>query len=135
MPTVTTWYQENHVIISRVEGEATLQDITAVDAEVVARIRQGSKVTPLVHFILDMRAMTKIPVNLVEIRRALTHLKEPALGWTVVAGMSPVIRFVAGMITQMAGVRFRMVPTLEEAVSFLISQDESLADLKTEVHS
>jgi hypothetical protein len=135
MPTKTTWYQENHVIISRVEGETTLQDIIDVDAEVVARIRQGAKVTPLVHFILDMRAMTKIPVNLVEIRRALTHLKEPALGWTVVAGMSPVIRFVAGMITQMAGVRFRMFPTLEEAVSFLISQDESLADLKTEVHS
>ncbi len=135
MSAETTWYIENRVILMRVQGESTFQDIAQEDAEVVVRIRQGSKVTPLVHLILDMRAMTKIPVNLVEIRRALTHLKEPALGWTVVAGMSPVIRFVAGMVTQMAGVRFRMFPTLEEAVSFLISQDESLADLKTEVHS
>jgi hypothetical protein len=135
MPTETTWYQENHVIISRVEGETTLQDIVEVDAKVITLIRQGEKVTPLVHFILDMRAMTKIPVSLLEIKRALTHLKEPALGWTVVAGMSPVIRFVAGMITQMAEVRFRMFPTLEEAVSFLVSQDERVEDMQAEVHS
>ncbi len=135
MPAETTWYIENRVILSRVEGEATFKDIAEVDAQVVARIRQGANFTPLVHFILDMRAMTKIPVNLVEMRKALTHLKEPALGWTVVTGMNPVIRFVAGMITQMAGVRFRMFPTFEEAVSFLVSQDESLADVKTEIYS
>ena len=135
MSAETTWYIENRVILVRVQGESTFHDIADVDAEIIVRIRQGVKVTPLVHLILDMRAMTKIPVNLVEMRKALTHLKEPALGWTVVAGMSPVIRFVAGMMTQMAGVRFRMFPTFEEAVSFLVSQDESLADLKTEVQA
>lgn len=135
MPAETTWYIENRVILSRVEGEATFQDVAEVDAELVARIRQGANFAPLVHLILDMRTMTKIPVNLVEMRKTLTHLKEPALGWTLVIGMNPVMRFVAGMITQMAGVRFRMFPTFEEAVSFLLSQDESLANEKTEVYS
>src|SRR5690349_19175336 len=111
MAAETTWYIENRVILVHVEGESTFQDIAEVDAAIIIRIRQGVKVTPLVHIILDMRAMTKIPVNLVEMRKALTHLKEPGLGWTVVAGMNPVIRFVAGMVTQMAGVRFRMFPT------------------------
>lgn len=135
MSSETMWYIENRVILSRVVGEATIQDVADVDAAVIALIRQGAQVTPLVHFILDMRAMTKIPINLVELRRTLNHLKEPALGWTVVAGMNPVMRFVAGMITQMAGVRFRMLPTFEEAVSFLASQDESLSDIETKVAS
>ena len=135
MPAKTTWYQENRVILITVQGELTLNDMSAVDAKIVEYVRQGSQSAPLVHLIVDMREMSKMPVNLVQVQRTLTHLKEPALGWSTMVGMSPVMRFVASTVIQMAGARFRIYPTFEEAVRFLISQDESVADLKTEVYS
>jgi hypothetical protein len=130
MPAETAWYQENRVIIVRVQGELTLDDMAVVDRNIVNYVRQGAPSSPLVHLIVNMREMTKMPVNLAQVHRTLTHLKEPALGWSVMVGMSPVMRFVASTVIQMAGARFRIVPTLEEGVAFLISQDESIADLE-----
>ncbi|MEO8610733.1 MAG: STAS/SEC14 domain-containing protein [Chloroflexota bacterium] len=130
MPAATTWYQENRVVLVHVQGELTLDDMVAVDRKIVELVRAGSQATPLIHLIVDMRAMTKMPINLAQVHRTLTHLKEPALGWSVMVGMSPVMRWVASTVIQMAGARFRMFPTAEEAVSFLISQDESIIDLE-----
>ena len=132
MTAETTWYQENRVVLVHVQDELTLADMAAVDQQIVEFVRQGSQVTPLIHLIVDMRAMTKMPINLAQVHRTLTHLKEPALGWTVMVGMSPVMRFVASTVIQMAGARFRMFPSAEEAVAFLISQDESIIDLERE---
>jgi hypothetical protein len=130
MSQTTTWYQENRVVLVHVQGELTLDDMAAIDQKILEFMRAGSQVTPLIHLIVDMRAMTKMPTNLAQVHRTLTHLKEPALGWTVMVGMSPVMRFVASTVAQMAGARFRMFPTAEEAVAFLISQDESIVDLE-----
>jgi hypothetical protein len=131
MPAETTWYQENRVILVRVRGELTLSDMADVDASIVEYVRQGSKTSALVHLIVDMTAMTKMPINLVQVQRTLTHLKEPALGWSAMVGMSPVMRFVASTVIQMAGARFRIFPAFKEAVTFLIGQDESVADIVT----
>ncbi|MBZ0290094.1 MAG: hypothetical protein K8I30_20890 [Anaerolineae bacterium] len=130
MPAETIWYQENRVVLVQVQRELTLADMAAVDQKIVEYVRQGSRERPLVHLIVDMRAMNKMPVNLAQVRNTLTHLKEPALGWSVMVGMSPVMRFVASTVIQMAGARFRIVSTFEEAVAFLVSQDESIADLE-----
>lgn len=132
MAAKTTWYQENRVVLVTVQGELTLDDMARVDAEVIECIRQGSAVTPLVHLLVDMRAMNKMPINLAQVQRTLTHLKEPALGWSVMIGMSPVMRFIASTVIQMAGARFRIVPTFEEGVAFLISQDETIIDIQAQ---
>ena len=132
MPATTTWYQENRVVLVHVQGELTLADMAEVDHNIVTFVRAGSKVTPLIHLIVDMREITKMPINLAQVHRTLTHLKEPALGWSVMVGMSPVMRFVASTVIQMAGARFRIFPTAEEGVTFLISQDESILDLERE---
>jgi hypothetical protein len=126
MATEVTWYQENRVILARVWEEITIQEVIEVDAEIASHIRHGARTTPLVHVISDISALTKFPIQLVEIRRAITYLREPDLGWTVVVGMSPVMRFLASMVTQIAGVRFRMFPTFEEAIAFLVSRDEGI---------
>jgi hypothetical protein len=132
MPAETTWYQENRVVLVHVQDELTLDDMATLDQQIIEFLRQGSQVTPLIHLIVDMQAMTKMPINLAQVHHTLTHLKEPALGWTVMVGMSPVMRFVASTVAQMAGARFRMFPTPEEAVAFLISLDESIIDLERE---
>ena len=132
MPARTTWYQENRVMIVKVEGELTLADMAAADVKIVELVRAGSQFNPLVHLIVDMRDMTKMPVNLAQVHRTLTHLKEPALGWSVMIGMSPVMRFVSSTVIQMAGAHFRIFPAAEEGVAFLISQDEGVMDLERE---
>jgi hypothetical protein len=133
MAAETTWYQKNCVALVTVRGEITIEEMTVVDAAIIDQVRQGAQTRPLVHLIVDMRTMTKMPINLAQVHKTLQHLKEPALGWSVMVGMSPVMRFVASTVIQMAGARFRIFPTFEEAVSFLISQDESVANLEVQV--
>jgi len=132
MPVEVSWYQENRVILVQVQGDASLEEVSAADEQIISRIQQGSQTTPLVHVIADVRAMTKFPTNLVEVRGTQTYLKEPGLGWVMVVGMSPIVRFIASMITQISQVRFRMMPTFEEAVRFLISRDPAVVDLSEE---
>jgi hypothetical protein len=129
MPTEVSWYQENRVILVRVWGEATSQDMQGANDQIIPLIQQGAKTTPLVHMIADVRAMTKFPMKLNEVGGAQTYLKEPGLGWVIVVGMSPMVRFIASMITQIMEARFRMFPTFAEGIAFLVSRDSAIMDL------
>jgi hypothetical protein len=132
MPAAVSWYQENLVVLIQVQGELTLEEMAQVDKETVQHIRQGKQTNPLVHLIVDMRAMSTMPINLSQVNRALTHLKEPGLGWSVMIGMSPVMRFVASTVIQMARGRFRIFEKAEDGIGFLMSQDEHVLDMEIE---
>jgi hypothetical protein len=121
-----SWYEEQRVILTKLNGNVTLDELKEIDRQLIEFIRAG---TPLVHLIVDMTEMDKMPTNVTQVNGALQHLNEDGLGWTILVGASPIIRFVGGVVAQIARMRFRALPTFSEALTFLTAQDSTLQHL------
>jgi len=132
MPIQVSWYQEKRVVLVQAWGEVSLQDLGDSNVKIAAYIRQGGDTTSLIHVLAGVRTLKRFPTNLSELRQGNTYLREPALGWVVLVGMSPLVRFLGGMVTQIMQTRFRMFPTFGEAFAFLKSQDEAILKLTVE---
>jgi hypothetical protein len=91
---------------------------------------------PMVHLIADTTRLERFPTNLNLLNRnASKHLWQPKLGWTLVISTNSTTRFISGIITQVARVRFRMFPTLEDGLQFIADQDTSMRELLAGNHT
>lgn len=123
-----SWYIEGRIVQAIFTGEMTLQE-TEVASELTAQYIQNGQ-PPLVHLIADTTQLERFPTNLNLLNRSASkHLWQPKLGWTIVISTNSTTRFISGIITQVARVRFRMFPTLEDGLAFLEDQDSSLTEL------
>lgn len=84
---------------------------------------------PFVHDIIDMRQMSKFPLNLREIVRATGLFGEPNLGWVILISDNRVVRFLTEAVMQTYKTRFRAFGLESEAIAFLKQMDESLQAL------
>jgi hypothetical protein len=109
-------------------GEITLQEAEAA-SELTAQLIQESD-QPLVHLVADTTRLDRFPTNLNLLNRSASkHLWQPKLGWTIVISTNSTTRFISGIITQVARVRFRMFPTYEDGLQFLADQDSTVREL------
>lgn len=123
-----SWYIEGRIVQAIFTGEMTLQE-TEVASELTAQYIQNGQ-PPLVHLIADTTQLERFPTNLNLLNRSASkHLWQPKLGWTIVISTNSTTRFISGIITQVARVRFRMFPTLEDGLAFLEDHDSSLTEL------
>lgn len=128
MPYEVSWFIERRVVYSVLKGDLNLRDAEA--ASLMTSIYIDKSLPPSVHLIVDTTELKKFPTNLSLINvEASHHLRNPALGWTVVISSSNATRFVSTVMTQVARVRFRMFSTLDQSVNFLLKQDSSLEAL------
>jgi hypothetical protein len=112
-------------------GEITLAEAEAASELTAQLIGEGDP--PLVHLIADTTRLERFPTNLNLLNRSASkHLWQPKLGWTIVISTNSTTRFISGIITQVARVRFRMFPTLNDGLSFLTDQDATLHDMALE---
>jgi hypothetical protein len=82
-----------------------------------------------VHLIADTNNMERFPTNLNLLNRSASkHLWQPKLGWTIVISTNSTTRWISGIITQVARVRFRMFPTFNDGVLFLADQDATVRE-------
>lgn len=126
-----TWCVPNRVIKAVFIGEITLQEAEAA-SELTANLIQESD-QPLVHLVADTTRLDRFPTNLNLLNRSASkHLWQPKLGWTIVVSTNSTTRFISGIITQVARVRFRMFPTIEDGLLFLGDQDPATRDLISE---
>ena len=123
-----TWYIPGRVVYAKFTGEINLNDAeTAI--ELTAQILQDGY-PPLVHLLADTTKLYRVPTNLNLLNRSASkHLWQPKLGWTIVISTNSTTRFISGIITQVARVRFRMFPTMEDGLKFLADQDITLREL------
>lgn len=123
-----SWYIEGRIVQAIFTGEITFQE-AEVASELTAQYIQNGQ-PPLVHLIADTTRLERFPTNLNLLNRSASkHLWQPKLGWTIVISTNSTTRFISGIITQVARVRFRMFPTLEDGLAFLEDQDSSLTEL------
>ncbi len=125
----TSWYVKGRVGLVKASGIISLEDLQGADRKMVEMIRQKSANAALFHFLIDLRAVDKLEVNVAEMSRAFTHMHEPGLGWSLVITNNRLIKFVGSVVSQLAKARFMAFATFDEALEFLQEQDSTLGAL------
>ncbi|MBL8119070.1 MAG: hypothetical protein J0L63_17595 [Anaerolineae bacterium] len=122
-----SWYIPGRVVQAVFMDTISLEEAESASAKTAQFIQEGEP--PLVHLIADTTNLDRFPTNLNILNRSASkHLWQPKLGWTIVISTNSTTRFITGIITQVARVRFRMFPTLDEGLRFLADQDATLRD-------
>jgi hypothetical protein len=79
-----------------------------------------------VHIIINVTEVQGFPTNLRQNTSLADYLSHPSLGWTVVVGGSVLVNFMLSVIAQVLKFRNSKRATVEEAVAFLLTQDNTL---------
>ncbi|HUN05022.1 MAG TPA: hypothetical protein PLQ56_00415 [Aggregatilineales bacterium] len=129
-----SWLLENRILLIRYQGTLTLKDLETYLPE-AARMRDQANAFlgangPLVHTITDASQMEKNAISLPEALQAtrLTVNNQQRVGWSVYISAGVIDRFFSTAGHQLAGVRYRAVDSIDEAVAFLKSVDDTLSD-------
>jgi hypothetical protein len=121
-----SWNQVGRIAQAEIRDSISVEELEAYGETLIQDyLEQGQ--SP-VHIISDARGMTHFPTHLLKVKQ-LTEawLKHPNIGWAIVIGKSnPMLNFLAAAVTQVIGVKYRMVATPEEALETLQKLDASL---------
>jgi hypothetical protein len=125
VPIEVSWYVQGRVIYKRYYGVLTIGDLQASNALVAEYVASGK---PLVHIIVNSQDVTKHPYSLKDINSTIPRTKSfhDGLGWTVMVSTHYIHRFMGQMASQMTRARFQTAVSLDEALQFLSSVDDSL---------
>ncbi len=129
MPYEITWYIPNHLIMDRLYGKVTIDEVGET-SRILAEMLKRDQPLPYIHMIVDVSDMIGIPedMNLERVKVAMEHMSSPTLGWTLLITTSTVARFIATIAVQVMRQRYRAFATVEEAVAFLAGQDPHVAE-------
>jgi hypothetical protein len=125
MPHQISYLIEKRVIYHHFNGHITIDEIREGSAAAAELIRGGE---PLVHDIVDASGVTDLDFHLRQLFSVANFTKEPQLGWMILVGGNPLVRFFATMLGQVGRVNFHTANNLDEAFAILQRVDPSLAD-------
>jgi hypothetical protein len=122
-----SWYVPGRIVQAIFIDTITPEEAEAASDLTAQLIQEGTP--PMVHLIADTTRLERFPTNLNLLNRSASkHLWQPKLGWTIVISTNSTTRWISGIITQVARVRFRMFPTFEDGIRFLADQDSTLRE-------
>lgn len=132
MPIDVRWLIEDAVILEYFSGEVDMDEVVPLIHQVGQMVEQSDRV--LVHTLIDMTTMTKVPTDLQRLVKETNDvLKNPRSGWIVIYGQeNKLLNFFTSVITGVFKTRYRMVPTLEDALELLQQQDSALPPITVE---
>ena len=130
MPCELKWYLKDRVLLERLHGVVTLEDVKDSNVQLKALLASGVAPT---HVIVDLSGVERFPTSLSTIKEFVKPVpNQEILGWVLIFGaQNSLLRFLASMVTQFTGdnVRMRMFDDLTETLDFIRKQDETLADI------
>ncbi|MCU0514023.1 MAG: hypothetical protein MUE40_15815 [Anaerolineae bacterium] len=126
MPIQSIDYVPGRVVYSRATGITTVPELLEAVHYFEDQARQTS--APLLHVISDLRQARQMP-TLHELV-AMNVPQNEKLGWMLIVGSNKFFHFISSVLAGMFKTRFRYYETLEQAIAFLQSVDESLPDLQ-----
>mgnify|MGYP006921590864 CR=1 FL=1 len=122
MPLEVSWYIQDRVLLVVGYGTVVFEDLVRANEMMAEALKSNG-----VHLIIDRRGITQNPNNIIKLRKALSSLNHPRFGWLVFVDQPNQMRdFLASILTQLARTQFRRFDTLDEAMIFLMKQDETL---------
>lgn len=85
-----------------------------------------------VHNIIDATELGDFPKSLKVLRESSKYsVEHPNAGWNILVGFSsnPLLKFLSSAVSQITGVKFKQVDSIEEAQAVLRRVDSSLVEL------
>jgi hypothetical protein len=123
-----SWHVRNHLIFVRLSGHITFHDLEELYRTTV-RSMQASD-APMVHVLMDDGDITDFPKSIPELRNMMRWQEHHKLGWVVAyPNNNPLLNFIATVLSQTFGSRYRRVESLEDALTYLRDADLALANL------
>jgi hypothetical protein len=123
MPFETRWLVANRVVYQSFYGDVTVEEFADSVREIRAFIESG---VPLVHAIGDLTEVQKYP-SLIQMSQVAQRSETLAnAGWTVLLVTNPLLRFFGTVLAQFTVDRIGTVATLDEAMQFLSSRDQTI---------
>ncbi len=129
MPYSIEWKVKDRLILETAFGVITVEELVRFNEEVTKMIIEEG--TSPVHIIADLTKVERYP-PLRDILSAMRKTAPDKVGWMVVVTENPIMRFLASMIFQIARLRLRMYPTMQQAMAFLTDVDVTLTARKGE---
>lgn len=127
MPYTTEWLVPGRVLLQRIDGDITLDDVSALSAAAGDAI--STEGTGVVHSIVDVTRIGKYPQSLRDIHQVFTLHPQQRARWFIVITQNPLLRFLSSMVSQMASPNFRICASLEEAAALLQRHDHTLVEI------
>ena len=121
-----TWYHPTRVIYFRAVDNLTIDEL----GEVIKFVEEGVRsASAPIHLIVDVRAVKSIPSNLLEIKKRVSYPGGENMGWIVIIGINPLINTFVKVLTQLMRSKYQSFKELKSALTFLMTQDESLGEM------
>lgn len=126
-----SWLLENRILLISYDGVLTKADLQTYLAESMdMRDRANAILTesgPFVHTITDARGMTRTELSLNEGLKTMRVVRSQRVGWSIYIPSKKLDMFFATLGHQLAGVHYRNAESVVEAVAFLKTVDDTLA--------
>ncbi|MEO8398031.1 MAG: hypothetical protein ABI700_33865 [Chloroflexota bacterium] len=117
-----SWYMGRRIIYVLIQGEyLSLADLQAINDQLLPFIRHSD--APHAHVIIDASSVTTMQSQLFD-RMALSYLREPDLGWTIVIAPDAVAQQFRPLFARTRS--FESFTSPEEGMFFLEDEDASL---------
>ncbi len=117
------WYVDQRILYQKISGAIVPQDLMTIQTDGDPKIESGIR---YVHVIVDALDVTNFPINLGDLNKVMRRTSSDKRGWTVIIASNRMLQFLASTLIQLAGMRVRVFPTLDEGVAFILQQDNTI---------
>ena len=121
MPAENIWIVENRVMLTRLTGHITIEDMAASARRGTAMIESG--IAP-VYSLVDASQIEHFPLKLNELKVVSEQGSSDKLSWIIIYGIpNRLLSFLATTFVQVIGKRYKVVATQDEAMAFIAQQE------------
>ena len=123
-----SWAVEKRVIVSTFVGDVTKEDLIEYTNQMREWVKEGEQ--PLYH-ISNSLELTKVHLSLGALLQLIRSVGVFGhLAWQIDVNLNPTNKMLAALSSQIMRLRTRTVPSMNDAVNFIKSIDDSLIDAK-----
>jgi hypothetical protein len=121
MPAENSWIVDNRVMLTRLMGHITIEDMIASARKGTAMIESG--IAPVYSFV-DASQIEHFPLKLNELKSISEEGSSDKLSWIIIYGIpNRLLSFLATTFVQIIGKRYKVVATQDEALAFVAQQE------------
>lgn len=114
MPVINEWYVEGKIILTRLVGDVTLEELEQSSAVGTEMIASGDI---FVFGVVDMTDLKKFPRSLTDLRHLASLPRSDKLRWIIVCGIpNPIVNFLATSFAHFINTSYKFVKTRDEAL-------------------
>lgn len=126
MEYVFDWKLPKRILVTKVSGNVSLDDLRQFNTELVRYLDDGD--AP-VHIISIGDNLHNIPTNIMQIKTVLSFVQHPHLGWIIIVKekSNHVTEFIISISSQATGMQFQQVKSMTHAIESLKQHDDTLS--------